>query len=107
MPTRLHTANNRNVADCPVRKETNAMTPSEIRNGIETLDALQSVLLERLESLRIKLGPVMRDPCPQESCEDKNDSVPQTPLGREIYDNCARLGSSIRSLNDITDRICL
>jgi len=107
MPPRLQPANGRNIADCPVRKETGAITTSEISNGMETLAALQSDLLERLESLWIKLAPVMREPCPQESCGDKNVSVPQTPLGREIYDNCARLESSIRSLKDITDRICL
>lgn len=82
--------------------------PGEITIALGNLNNLQCELTARLEQLCIKLGPILREPYPQEgNCKSDSAGFPQTKVGREIQEHCNRLELSIRIIKDITDRVCL
>lgn len=80
--------------------------PGEITAALDNINNLQCELTARLEQLCIKLGPILREPYPQEkNCKEGIAALPQTKIGREIQEHCHRLELSIHIIKDITDRV--
>ena len=79
----------------------------EIFLATNYLNALQDDLTCALEKLIVKLGPVMREPYPQENMKGEVGSLPQTALGRILQDNINRMNLHITVIKELNDRICL
>jgi hypothetical protein len=60
-----------------------------------------------IEKLAVKLGPVMRQPCPQELCKDGVASLQQSELGRILQENINRMNLHISIIKELNDRTCL
>ena len=88
--------------DAPLTK-----SEPEIFLTVNYLNALQDILTCALEKLAVKLGPVMREPYPQENIKDAVGSLPQTALGRLLQENINRMNLHITIIKELNDRTCL
>ena len=110
MTPRLNATFNPGIPECPSKQELNHLTKgeSEIFLAVNYINKLQADLGDALEKLAVKLNPVMRQPYPQEACQDNMcDPLKQTELGRILQDSTNRMNLHISFIKELNDRTCL
>jgi len=97
-----------NIAGYPAPEAALTKSEPEIFLAVNYLNKRQDDLTCQIEKLAVKLGPVMRQPCPQEQCEDNDISnLPESELGRALQEIINGMYLQISTIKELNDRTCL